>query len=296
MSNQDYAIIKSEKHRIERRDAARENKGQEVKPKAKATPQVSASQDAEVKNLLDASKKNPVPFSKKTKNFNKTHDSKHTIVSMANRMSKLYGVAVECTDTKGFKALSEELGQDLSNIRGLVYNGKVYINWDIASTADVLHELTHLILPGLKASNPEAYGALMAKVQQHPVYDQVREEYTNLSDEDLAEEAFCTIFGEFFRGELMNDAAINWYDEDFDNLSAEVSGVLKNTLNLKNLDATTMELMNMTLEEIMAAFGSDLYLGRLDKFYNLSKQINTVKTYQNMYQSLIDTGQLVKLC
>jgi hypothetical protein len=296
MSNQDYAIIQSEKHRIERRDAARENKGQEVKPKAKATPQVAVNQEEEVKRLLEASKNNPVPFSKKTKNFNKTHDSKQTIVSMANRMGKLYGVAVECTDTKGFKALSEELGQDLSNVRGLVYNGKVYINWDIASTADVLHELTHLILPGLKASNPEAYGALMAKVQQHPVYDQVREEYANLSDEDLAEEAFCTIFGEFFRGKLMNDDAANWYDEDFDNLSAEVSGVLKNTLNLKNLDATTMELMNMTLEEIMAAFGSDLYLGRLDKFYNLSKQINTVKTYQKMYQSLIDTGQLVKLC
>jgi hypothetical protein len=315
MSKQDYAIIKSEQNRIERRDAARENKLQDnstPKRRSKNPAQMSVSEvKSEIDNILNAReqgngfdydfKSDPdndteLPFSKQSKKFNKTHDSKQTITAMANRMSKLYGVSVECTDTKGFKALGQELGQDLSNVRGLVYNGKVYINWDIASTADVLHELTHLILPGLKASNPEAYGALMAKVQQHPVYDQVKEEYKNLSEEDLAEEAFCTIFGEFFRGKLMNDAAVNWYDEDFDNLSAEVSGVLKNTLNLKNVDATTMELMNMTLEEIMAAFGSDLYAGRLDNLYDLAKQITTVKTYQKMYQSLIDTGQLVKIC
>jgi hypothetical protein len=55
------------------------------------------------------------------------------------------------------KGLSDNYSLHLANARAFTMNGEIFINEDLASTADVLHELAHLLLPGLKARNQEAY-------------------------------------------------------------------------------------------------------------------------------------------
>jgi hypothetical protein len=188
-------------------------------------------------------------------------------------------------------------GIDLSGTRACVIDGKIYINIDKASTADVLHEFTHILLPGLKARNPEAYQAILSKVQEHPAYKQVQEEYGNLSDQDLAEEAFCTIFGEYFRKQLINKAEQEWYDGDFLDIASSVADIVKDVAQVDFDLVSAYDLMNMSLDEIMDQFGSDLVTGQFDRVYQLGHQIESNNNdISRVYQSLIDSGDLLIIC
>jgi hypothetical protein len=173
-------------------------------------------------------------------------------------------------------------------------DGKIFINSDKASTADVLHELTHLLLPGLKALNPKAYEIIMSKIRQHPEYQRIHEKYQELSGHDLDEEVFCNIFGEYFRRKMPEYTA--WDNSQFDVLTESIPEVVRTLFDVKLNNETGLELMNMTIEEIMNGFGSSMIRGLYTKSYKASATLGINSRMQKLYSKLIDSGTLTKIC
>jgi hypothetical protein len=155
-----------------------------------------------------------------------------------------------------FTELGKALGVDIEGVRGFCLDGKIYINADNASTADVLHELTHMLLPGLKAANPEAYDLIMKKIKEHPDYQLIKSKYPELANHDLDEEVFCTIFAEYFREKKISEDKAAWVSGEFIAFSNAVPGVVENLFEVNVEGSSTSALMNMSLDEIFSVFGS----------------------------------------
>lgn len=233
---------------------------------------------------------------KQSKMTRKSFDSKEAVSLVSQRIESIYGVKTNMLDQKGMNELGEKHSIDFTKTRAAVIDGEIYINLDLASTADVLHELTHILLPGLKATNPELYSIVLSKVSQHPEYETIREAYSNLSDEDLAEEVFCTIFGEYYRKEMLSKDEEAWLSGEFSELTNSVPKIVSNIFDVNAEEVPTEVLMTMTLEDIMNDFGSSLITGDLKTTFNHGLMIENNSYVSKIYQSLIDSGNLIRMC
>lgn len=105
---------------------------------------------------------------------------------------------------------SEELikafpGMDVNTTKAFIHDNKIYVNTTIASVHDPLHEFAHLALGVMKTNLIENYQAMMNRVAQLSEdsnsrvgkrLSQIKEAYPNLSQMDLLEEVFVSLFSE----------------------------------------------------------------------------------------------------
>lgn len=129
--------------------------------------------------------------------------------NLANQINKTY-IAQKNVDPEfelvkiitesDFENLPKEINR---NARGFIYQGVIYINASRASLSDLSHEMGHLILGMIKASNIEVYMKLIEQFQTiQEVKDNINRkrsqpEYQYLAQEDLIEEIFVDQFGKF---------------------------------------------------------------------------------------------------
>ena len=120
---------------------------------------------------------------------------------------------------------AKDMGVD-EDTRAFIKDGKVYINQDTATSADVFHEYTHLLLGVLKASNFDGYVKLLntiASIKKDKwvgkVQEEVRAKYKGRSEMDIQEEVFATLFGDYLAGKRT------------DLLSEELTDAMKQTKN-----------------------------------------------------------------
>ena len=99
-----------------------------------------------------------------------------------------------------FDELPSEINKRAS---GFIYDGMIYINASVAKMSDLTHELGHLYLGMMKAFDKDLYAELiqtasnMQQIQKRKDEKRLLNEYKFLSDEDLTEEAFVDLFGEY---------------------------------------------------------------------------------------------------
>ena len=96
------------------------------------------------------------------------------------------------------------------NKNGFIFDGKVYINLDLASFSTVLHEYVHLILSTMKF-NPEKkdlYYSLVSSVRTNPEYERYATQYRDAGfiGSDLEEEIFANILENYFNNKIQ----ANW--------------------------------------------------------------------------------------
>lgn len=232
--------------------------------------------------------------------FKKSRDSKNDITDAAKRISNLYDVDVQVLSDDAMMELGNSLEIDLSTARGLSHDNKIYINSDKASTAEALHEMGHLIFPGLRAMNPELWNAIKSKVVDHPVYNIIAEKYNTLTEEDLAEETFMTIFGEYYRSALLEQNNLEWHSDNkdgFDEFIKNTSEVVGDIFEMNNLKGVTdTELMNLSLDQIMMQFGNALINGSMNVYFKQSRIITSNIQMQKVYEKIKDSGKLEIKC
>ena len=233
--------------------------------------------------------------SKNAKSLRKSYDSRETIIRVADKLQSIYNHESHVYTNDEMQQLGEKFNIKLGDVRGFAVDGAVYINIDKASTADYLHEMTHILLPGLKQMNPEAYKIIMSKIKQHPLYDNVVEAYPELQGHDLDDEVFCTIFGEYFREKMLSKDQEKWLSDEFTDFTSNVPSVVSELFET-SANGMTGELMGMTLDEIMMEFGSSLIKGDYKKAYDVSVTLHVNSLEQKIYRSLIDSGELKKQC
>ena len=234
--------------------------------------------------------------SKVTKNFKKSFDNRESINLISDKLGDLYNVKTTLLTNDEMISLGEKYKSDFSNSRAFALStGEIFINVDKASIAEPLHELAHIIMPGLKAKNPKAYNELISKIKDHPSYWDIAQHYPELSEQDLDEEVFVTIFAEYFREKMISNDKNEWLDQNFSDLSKNVSTVLSDIFD-NDTRGDASQLMNMSLEEIMSQFGFDMISGRFAPYYDLSVHLAIQSKVQKIFKSLRDDGKIKEIC
>lgn len=232
-----------------------------------------------------------------TRNFKKSFDNRETISIISERLSKLYGVNATLLTHQEMIQKGKELKSNFENVRAyaVASTNEMFINVDKASIAEPLHELSHIIMPGLKSKNPKAYNMIMDKIQDHPSYTDIAENYPELTGRDLDEEVFVTIFAEYFREKMLSEEKNNWLSEEFFELADNIPSVTSLLFD-NDIDSDSYDLMNMTLEDIMNDFGSAMITGRLKPLIQIAINLNGNTDVRKIYKSLMDKGKLKKIC
>lgn len=164
--------------------------------------------------------------------------------------------------------------------KSFIYNGKLYINVNNASFGDMVHEWAHIILAQLKWSdNPQTrdkYYEIVAKVVDHPRFNDIAQNYPWANGSDLQEEVLVNLFQMYLQNKVftednilkeLNMLSSKGFVDSYDGLIELVEQTFVINVN------RDMSLEDATLSDIVQLFGSgfyDQYL-RHDNSYVLKK-------------------------
>ena len=114
-------------------------------------------------------------------------------------------------------ALSTEnnlgLEDKVDTVRGFVFNGQIYINTSNANASDIFHELSHIFLGVLKATNLQAYNEIITSYQKKNTYNyqfnRHRKTYQHYSEQDVIEETVADLLAEeLFKAKQLGEAQV----------------------------------------------------------------------------------------
>lgn len=142
-------------------------------------------------------------------------------------------------------ALSTEnnlgLEDKVDTVRGFVFNGQIYINTSNANAADIFHELSHIFLGVLKATNLQAYNEIVTSYQKKNTYNyqfnKHRKTYQHYSEQDVIEETVADLLAEeLFKSkklgesQVQGDALLSLFEEIFKRSQSFVNDIKDNGL------------------------------------------------------------------
>lgn len=188
----------------------------------------------------------------------------------SNRLAQKYGVNVDILNSKEISDIYDIEGGTFSYSKHRAFidgDNRIVINSDKASFAEPIHELSHLILDGLKRSRNDLYVKLTNKVIDHPDFIKISNAYPELSEERLKEEAFVTILGERYNGNILSQQNQTWSVNNNSFFNDAVKGEKQVLSELFGLDSyrffnmSNSELLNMSLNDIMDNFTHTLLSG-----------------------------------
>jgi hypothetical protein len=196
---------------------------------------------------------------KKSKNYVDT-EVKKALVYPVNR-TMLTRLAEQLSDRYGFEAevlsgdeLASVLGESYRGVKGAAYNGKVYINSDIATIDTPIHEFAHLWIQALKRANRPLYNQIQTESLNHPYSEKIREIYPELGDEDIAGEVFSTLLGLHNAGRSYSTANMDFFER-----TAQMFKDFMNWLNNLFLDIFGMKpSVNDSLLSIIDKVGESM--------------------------------------
>lgn len=219
--------------------------------------------------------------------FSKSLDFKSKPVEMqkvkafGDRLQSMYNVEIRYLDSQTISEMPS--GNLKAKHRAFVdIDGTIVINTDFASLAEPIHELGHLAMLGLKSTNLELYRATIAKMKSHDLYDTIKTNYPELSDEEIGEETFLTVSSEHFNNRNPNIKDINFVDSN-PNLFKRVFKAIKDWV-AKFMGINDRSFFDLDPEDVMR-----LSFGNLFDRYNtailngsFTKQIDIAKLNQEM--------------
>lgn len=236
-------------------------------------------------------------FSRTTSSFTKSKDSADKISQVSDLLKSMYDVNIELLR-------ADEIAERFDNViegtpsgeRAFIYEGKIYINLDLASSAEPLHEMAHLVLSSLKSQNSDLYEEMLASVESHPDFDNIARYYPGRSEYDLKEEVFATLFGEHYRSNLdKNEFTKKWNEENtglFQKILNFVKKIFSDTFNSPDLlDYKDEDFMGLSLDQLMNRFGNNLLEGKFN--HALKQYDNVVSRKVKNLQSLLMSEEIL---
>lgn len=132
-------------------------------------------------------------------------DSKELIAQLSEFLQEKFNVKINLITNKDLKSFNRS---DIYNARAFTDGKEVYVNIDKASIAEPLHELLHLVMSTMKATDPDTYYSLVNSVQYHESFEKVAKSYEDINTE-LLEEAFIQLFSKTFRKNILKSGIFN---------------------------------------------------------------------------------------
>lgn len=254
-------------------------------------------------DVFNSFKKNPVEninrskFSKHTDDYNKSYDSFIKVMAFSKELEDRLGVKFTIMNSDEISSIFDNEYNIYSDKRAFVKDGEIVLNSDLCSFAEPLHELTHVILGEMKINNLNEYKSIINTVVAHPDYNKIAKNYPELSDLDLNEEVFSTIFGEYYAGKIRNNSSKEWNKKN-KNWFTKVINKIKSffsklfNINIEEIDVPDMILMNMSLNDIMDRFGGNILN---NKYTDYIDSYNT--RYDKIFKDVINNinkNELIK--
>lgn len=204
-----------------------------------------------------------------------------------NYFNEAFGINIHAITNNELHRLSQErnlkLEDKLDTVKGFVLDGEIYINTSNADFEDLFHEVSHIFVGILKATNPQAYQDLLNKYKYQKKF-QVRfekykgnEYYKSYAQTDIEEEALVQLLAEdMFANKVMGSPV---FDGD------DVSEMLQNIM-------FKMESFTQTIPD--NGLGFTRYIKQL-------LDENSDKVQRNMkiseyIRSQIDSGKIIEDC
>ena len=225
------------------------------------------------------------------------YNIKQDLLSVINHFREHFGI--NCNIVTNDEIENGISGQKIdTSAKAFILNGEIYINIDKATSSDVIHEYSHLILGIMKAQNMKQYQDLISIVRQLPDYQFKLDEFRKVhkdtrSEIDLQEEIFVTLFGDFIGNKLSKvyytngeiNTALKYVKDNFVNFVAKAF-MLGDTINT----AFPEHLFDMSIQEALSTFGSMLFEEKYTISDELNSKIITLRKTTNLIKSLLKEG------
>lgn len=127
------------------------------------------------------------------------------LTDLANYYESRMGVSVKALSKSELEEFSIRHGLKLedkiNSVRAFVYNGTIYLNTSIANSSDLFHELSHILLGSLKASEPDMYKEIIKHYQDNTInfdrkVENKRKAYEHYSYQDVVEETVADLIAD----------------------------------------------------------------------------------------------------
>lgn len=205
---------------------------------------------------------------------------------MADVLHKKTGVDIKVLTSEEL----DELEDNYKGAKAFIQDNTININPNQASTSDMFHEFTHILIGMMKSQDLNQYNKfrdiIMSRVEGQRELIKIRELYPNRAEEDIQEEAIANLFGRY----LADNKSI---DDVFEQLRDESNNNLSKVLKLDDLDSQS--IYNIPIDEVW----DKLYTGLQNTNYDLGFAIKEGKKYRqasNFIEDGINKGLIDKRC
>lgn len=194
-----------------------------------------------------------------------------------------------------YDKLKEKFPDIDPSVKAFIRDGEIYINLASAKSEDLLHEYTHLLLGVLKA-NPESakiYEQLMQMVintdEGSKELKIIRNSYPNISEMDLMEETFASLFSRYLQGRGSDINDIFRENRKF------LAGENKNIFDLAG-DTDLKTQYNKSILSIFERFSSDVAVKlKQEDGLDFAETIN-IRKKTNWINKQISEGEIKEDC
>lgn len=221
---------------------------------------------------------------------------KSELITISEYLGKNFGVKTNLVTTSDIARDFKKIIPNAGRVNAFIFNNEIYINVDKATAADSLHEFAHVVMGTIKRSNPKLYYGLLQRIEELPDYNLRlgRFDGDKRARTDLNEEIFVDAFGEYFAkvsNPWFNDKALGM-KELGEKFKQGTKKMLQTGDNIN--DETVGRLLNMSINEIMAEFGSTL-ADRDPATFDMDIAHKSRIT-SNLIKTLIEGGKLIENC
>lgn len=213
----------------------------------------------------------------------------NSVVALSNMVGKLfnlYGVQIQMTDNQQL----EKLGIS-SLVKGLILDGNILINQDLATIDTPIHEMLHLLIGGLRFKHPKLYENLVKHAENFTNLQQLSQLYPNRTYLDLLEESLVTELAKFMTNQQNEISSLDKNIQDI--ISKDFCDILdymlmgtKSTEIVPNLASHTL---NSLAKVVQSRVFQNKFKGTLDEA-KLSRQVSNLK------EDLIKNNKLEEEC
>lgn len=185
----------------------------------------------------------------------------------------------------------QNLIEDAKHVSAFIYDGEIYINSDVASIDAPLHELSHLLIGGLRTFSPKQYASMVSLAEQFPEYDVLIQKYKGRTRNDVNEEIFIEELGKYLTGQksvLQELTDYQKYQIDYE-IKRILDSIFMGSNSVKSIPNDI--LFNSNLKQIAEIVNSGLFA-----MGDVIQHTSQHRTLSNMKSELLKNKKLKEYC
>lgn len=214
-------------------------------------------------------------------------DSNEIVGMLADVVKSKYNTEVNFVHTYDVAKMGNP---DLLKAAAFATKDGIFINMDKASIEEPVHEVLHLILATMKASDAETYYKLVNSVQYHPLFKEISKSYDEINTERL-EETFVKLLSQTFRKNILKEGVYN--EPAFNRaMKQSISDLMDLSEDLTWEDS--FDILGKSINDTLFDFGSKL----VDNEESLidRKSVSYMFDISGKIKKLLDDGKLEQKC